>query len=148
MITSTASAAWTSSAPCAGMDDFVLPEQKPLPKEQLVQQASPLMDSCAKRCPYVAACFMRVRPREGFDGVCAARLWINGQPVAAADSAPPLPPLPSLAGVCGERSGRRKHQLLGEPLCGACRASELRSASRQAGRVNIRNLDGPMPVAG
>ncbi|MFI0912434.1 hypothetical protein [Streptomyces abikoensis] len=141
MITSTTSAAWTAVAPCAGVDAFVLPAQKPLDKD-LIKQAGLLMESCT-RCPFIAECFTRVRPVEGFDGVCAARLWINGRAVATADSAPPLSALPSLAGVCGERSGRRKHQELGEPLCGACRASGQRAESRRAGRANIRNLSGP-----
>lgn len=143
MITSTASAAWTSNAPCAGVTEYVLPDEKLLrDRKQLVELAGPLMRGCAEQCTFVAACYERVRPKEGFDGVCAARLWVNGRLVAVAESAPELSKPPSLAGICGDRTGRRKHRELGEPLCGECRASELRALSRRAGRANIRNFSG------
>ncbi|MEU1307882.1 hypothetical protein ABZ419_03145 [Streptomyces cinnamoneus] len=139
MITSTTSALWTDNAPCAGNVDYV-PDESLLrgPKADLLDACAPLMQNCADACPYVKACFERVRPREGFDGVCAARLWVNGRLIAKADSAPDVPKLPSLAGVCGEVTGRRRHEALGEPLCGKCRDSQLRASSRQAGRANIR----------
>ncbi|MEV4500894.1 hypothetical protein [Streptomyces klenkii] len=145
MITSTASALWTDNAPCASNADYVPAESLVRgPKEKLVDACAPLMQTCANSCPYVTACFERVRPREGFDGVCAARLWVNGRLIAKAESAPDIPKLPSLAGVCGEVTGRRRHAALGEPLCGKCRDSQLRASSRQAGRANIRKR--PEPV--
>ncbi|MEK2474032.1 hypothetical protein [Streptomyces noursei] len=140
MITSTSSAAWTIAAPCAGSDGY-------LPSEDLVRRhpdevlkaCGPLMDDCAALCPFVLQCYERVRPQSnGFDGVCAARTWINGREVAAAEGAPALSKLASRAGTCGTSSGVKAHRRLGEPLCGKCRVTAQRAEVRRAGAASIR----------
>lgn len=139
MITSTSSAAWTSSAPCAGVEGYVLGDDMVRrDAREVIEKCEPLMEGCVK-CPFAAQCYERVRPEAGhFDGVCAARTWINGRPVAAAQGAPVLSKLASQAGTCGTSSGVKAHRRLGEPLCGACRVTAQRAGARRAGPASIR----------
>lgn len=140
MITSTSSAAWTTAAPCAGLDGYVPSEQLVRSKPSDVMKAcGPLMEGCAELCPFVLQCYELVRPEANrFDGVCAARTWVNGKPVAVAAGAPVLSKLVSQAGTCGTSSGVKAHQRLGEPLCGKCRVTAQRAGVRSAGAASIR----------
>ncbi|MEU7583805.1 hypothetical protein AB0B50_40215 [Streptomyces sp. NPDC041068] len=138
MITSTASTAWTELAPCAGVDGY-LPDGSLLRQlRQLLDACAPLMEACTS-CPFIARCYDRVRPASSqFDGVCAARIWVNGKVVASAQGAEALPKLPSQAGTCGTSSGVKGHRRLGEPLCGECRVTAQRADVRRAGAASIR----------
>ncbi|MEU9334135.1 hypothetical protein AB0D49_13395 [Streptomyces sp. NPDC048290] len=140
MITSTTSAAWTAAAPCAGLDGYVPSEELVRSRPSDVMKAcGPLMEGCAQLCPFVLECYERVRPEANrFDGVCAARTWVNGRAVAVAEGAPALSKLASQAGTCGTSSGVKAHQRLGEPLCGLCRVTSQRAEVRRAGAASIR----------
>ncbi|GHE09197.1 hypothetical protein GCM10010339_60640 [Streptomyces alanosinicus] len=140
MITSTSSAAWTSAAPCAGVDGYVPSEElmRSKPREVL-EECVPLLEGCVELCPFVLRCYERVRPEASrFDGVCAGRMWVNGKVVATAEGAPVLPKLLSQAGTCGTSSGVKAHRRLGEPLCGECRVTAQRAGVRRAGAASIR----------
>lgn len=140
MINSTAATTWLEQAACAGSEGYVLSAgQTEGPAERLVKAVEPLVRACLA-CPVLNECYDRVRPKGSqFDGVCAGRLWINGQEAARALGAPALPKsLVSRAGVCGEPSGVRGHRRAGEPLCGQCRITAQRSESRAAGAATIR----------
>ncbi|MGW6021295.1 hypothetical protein [Streptomyces sp. NPDC055099] len=105
----------------------------------VMKACSPLMADCAELCPFVLQCYELVRPKENrFDGVCAARTWVNGREVAVAAGAPALRKLPSRAGTCGTSSGVKAHNRLGEPLCGLCRVTSQRAEVRRAGAASIR----------
>lgn len=138
MITSTSSTAWTEHAPCAGVDGY-LPEESLLRvPQQLLEACEPLMEGCTA-CPFIVRCYDRVRPAANhFDGVCAARLWVNGKVAASAEGVEPLPKLPTQAGTCGTSSGVKGHRRLGEPLCGECRVTAQRADVRRAGAASIR----------
>jgi hypothetical protein len=140
VITSTSSAAWTTAAPCAGLDGYIPSEQLVRSKpSDVMKTCGPLMEDCAELCPFVLQCYELVRPKENrFDGVCAARTWVNGQQVAVAAGAPALWKLPSRAGTCGTSSGVKAHRRLGEPLCGRCRVTAQRAEVRSAGAASIR----------
>ncbi|MEV6678556.1 hypothetical protein AB0N09_17105 [Streptomyces erythrochromogenes] len=140
MINSTAATTWLEQAACAGSEGYILSAgEAEEPAETLAKAVEPLVRACVD-CPVLKECYDRVRPKGSqFDGVCAARLWINGQEAARAPSAPPLPKsLVSRAGVCGEPSGVRGHRRAGEPLCGQCRITAQRAESRAAGAATIR----------
>ncbi|MEN8649152.1 hypothetical protein ABCR94_00495 [Streptomyces sp. 21So2-11] len=139
MINSTTSAAWTSFAPCAGLDGYIPDDSLLRAPTQLLQACGPLMEDCAALCPFVVQCYDRVRPEAGhFDGVCAARIWVNGKAVAVAEEAPALPKLPTQAGTCGTSSGVAGHRRLSEALCGECRVTAQRASARHAGAASIR----------
>lgn len=140
MINSTAPTTWLDQAACAGSEGYILTAgQVKEAAEELMKAAEPLVRACLD-CPVLAECYDRVRPKGSqFDGVCAGRLWINGQEASRALGAPSLPKaLVSRAGVCGEPSGVRGHRRAGEPLCGQCRATAQRAESRAAGAATIR----------
>ncbi|WP_424216973.1 hypothetical protein ACN20G_33305 (plasmid) [Streptomyces sp. BI20] len=140
MINSTAMTGWVDRAACQGQPAYVLSaDQVNAGLSTLRRATAPLMRAC-ETCPVLAACYDRVRPNgSAFDGVCAARLWVNGRERGASPNAPALPKaLPSRAGVCGETSGVQGHRRAGEPLCGACRALDMRARSRAAGAATIR----------
>ncbi|WP_327356301.1 hypothetical protein [Streptomyces sp. NBC_01304] len=138
MITSTTSTAWTELAPCAGLDGY-LPDDALLRRpKQLLEACGPLMQGCAE-CPFSARCYDLVRPEANrFDGVCAARIWVDGKAVAAASGSSGLPKLPSQAGTCGTSSGVAGHRRLGQALCGLCRVTAQRAEVRRAGAASIR----------
>lgn len=139
MITPTTSTAWTALAPCADMDGYVPPDDLVRRPQDLLKACTPLMERCAASCPFVLRCHERVRPETSqFDGVCAARIWINGKPIATAEGAPALSKLASRAGTCGTSSGVKGHRRLGEPLCGECRVTAQRAEARNAGAASIR----------
>lgn len=140
MINSTAATTWLDQAACAGSEGYILSAgQTEEPAEKLAKTVEPLVRTCLD-CPVLAECYDRVRPKGSqFDGVCAGRLWINGQEATRALGAPSLPKaLVSRAGVCGEPSGVRGHRRAGEPLCGQCRVTAQRAESRAAGAATIR----------
>ncbi|MFD3511975.1 hypothetical protein [Streptomyces sp. NPDC058657] len=139
MIAATKSAAWMSDAPCVGVRAYV-PESALLREpEKLRQSAVPLMRRCAELCPVLEECYDRVRPAESrFDGVCAARLWVDGRVVQTAPGVSALAKLPSRAGSCGSSSGVAGHRRQGEPLCAACQETAQRAAVRSAGAASIR----------
>ncbi|MCP3759661.1 hypothetical protein [Streptomyces sp. TBY4] len=140
MINSTATTSWMDLAPCVGVEEFVFdPPATRKSAKELGELTEPLVRTCLG-CPVLAECYDRVRPQGSqFDGVCSARVWINGRVVASAASAPALPKgLPSRAGVCGESSGVKGHRRNGEPLCGQCRVTAQRAESRAAGAATIR----------
>lgn len=139
MITSTTSTSWTESAPCAGADGYVPTEALVRRPRDLVEVCTPLIEVCAASCPFVLRCHERVRPEANqFDGVCAARVWVNGHVIATAEGALALPKLASRAGTCGTSSGVKGHRRLGEPLCGECRVTAQRADTRRAGAASIR----------
>ncbi|GGU26443.1 hypothetical protein GCM10010289_54690 [Streptomyces violascens] len=139
MITPTTSAAWTENAPCAGLDGYIPDESLVRSDGKLLAACGSLMQDCANRCPFAVRCYDLVRPKESrFDGVCAARIWVNGKQVAAAEGAPPLPRLRTRAGSCGTSSGVAGHRRLDEPLCGECRVTAQRAEVRRAGAASIR----------
>ncbi|MEV0445911.1 hypothetical protein AB0I84_10485 [Streptomyces spectabilis] len=138
MITSTSSTAWTELAPCAGVDEYLPGESLLRNPQQLLDACTPLLEECAS-CPFIERCYDRVRPASNrFDGVCAARLWVNGKAVASAKGVAPLPKLTTHAGTCGTSSGVKAHRRLGEPLCGDCRVTAQRADVRRAGAASIR----------
>ncbi|MGW0899585.1 hypothetical protein ACWD0G_21815 [Streptomyces goshikiensis] len=144
MINSTAPTSWMELAPCAGVEGFVFDASLTRkPAAELRAISEPLVRTCLG-CPVLAECFERVRPQGSqFDGVCSARVWINGRPVGSTPTAPALPKgLPSRAGVCGESSGVKGHRRNGEPLCGQCRVTAQRAQSRAAGAATIRKRGG------
>ncbi|MFF0742131.1 hypothetical protein ACFYVL_17210 [Streptomyces sp. NPDC004111] len=139
MIAATKSAAWMSDAPCVGVRAYIPDASLMREAEKLHQAADPLMRRCVELCPVLEQCHDRVRPAESrFDGVCAARLWVDGRAVKTAKGAPPLPKLPSRAGSCGSSSGVAGHHRQGEPLCAACQETAQRAAVRKAGAATIR----------
>ncbi|MCY0931151.1 hypothetical protein OTB20_34215 [Streptomyces sp. H27-H1] len=140
MINSTAPTAWLELAPCIGAEAFVFtPDTARRPVAELREASAPLLRACLA-CPVLEECYRRVRPKGSqFDGVCSARIWVNGREVGSIGSAPKLPKvLPSQAGVCGESSGVKGHRRNGEPLCGQCRVTAQRAESRAAGAATIR----------
>ncbi|PCG85491.1 hypothetical protein CIB93_14150 [Streptomyces sp. WZ.A104] len=147
MITPTANAGWVSSAPCAGADGYVPSDGQLGAPDRLMEASAPLMQACVESCPFIVACYDRVRPDVGFDGVCAGRLWIDGTPVAVAEGAPRLRKLPSRAGICGTSSGVAGHRRVGEPLCGDCRVTAQRADTRKAGAATIRTRRRSKPTA-
>jgi hypothetical protein len=139
VIAATKSAAWMSDAPCVAVRGYIPDNSLLRQPEKLGQAAAPLMRRCAELCPVLAECHDRVRPAESrFDGVCAARLWVDGRVVATADGAPRLVKLPSRAGMCGSSSGVAGHERQGEPLCARCQETAQRAAVRKAGAASIR----------
>ncbi|MEV0370643.1 hypothetical protein AB0I10_12555 [Streptomyces sp. NPDC050636] len=140
MITSTKNAAWVNSTPCAGVSGYIPDATLVRSPDKLVAECAPLMQDCADICPFMDECYELVRPHTNhFDGVCAARLWIDGKVVANAEGAPPLTRLATRAGMCGTSSGVKGHLRLNEPLCGACRVTAHRAEVRRAGAASIRS---------
>ncbi|MEU5428528.1 hypothetical protein AB0H73_23480 [Streptomyces olivoreticuli] len=147
MIDSTASATWTDNAPCGGRNEYVPDINLLKSLKALKESCGPLMDTCTT-CPFLLECFERVRPKASrFDGVCAARLWVNGRLVDEAAGAPPLPAEKSHAGTCGTSTGVKRHLRLGQKLCGPCRVVAQRSESRKAGQATLRRRPAPEPAA-
>lgn len=146
MITSTTSSAWTEDAPCAGLDGYIADESLVRSEGKLLATYGGLMQDCADLCPFVSRCYELVRPKESrFDGVCAARIWVNGKQVAVAEGAPALQRLKTKAGTCGTSSGVKGHRRLGEPLCGECRVTAQRAEVRRAGAASIRKRSARKP---
>ncbi|MFH8405339.1 hypothetical protein ACH4FX_11285 [Streptomyces sp. NPDC018019] len=139
MITPTKPSTWIDLVPCAARDGYVPDASQVDSPSELIAASTPLMQDCADSCLFISRCYERVRPEAGrFDGVCAARLWINGRVIAKAEGAPALGKLPSRAGSCGTSGGVAGHERVGEPLCGQCREVALRAQVRSAGPASIR----------
>lgn len=117
--------AWQDEAACARMpaelfDVAVTPGGgvNPWPAEGLA--------ACAG-CPVTAACRVWMRPgRNGFTGVCAGDVWVNGR-----RATPPRRRVAFAPQPCGTHSAYNRHRGRGESPCADCRAGEAAYQARR-----------------